>query len=273
MSEYKFKEFEKIDLFNVSDKQVVEWDNQEDKETEGRKMQILFGNKRIVLLAGDKDCGKTNNLISLILDFRKENTHTPIYLYGINESVFQFLNSKIGGIYKITSLKQMVGKSGALFIIDEFQKLKLNDRRSKEVLDGVCDMIYHKDNNNRILLCSPNLREINSIIGSRIERWACKSITYDALIHGSQLQEAVKDYKGSLKQMGNIVIPKNRILILGEKIDTQLVVPYIKEADDKQDIIDIFTSTKELSEIKRKMSENEQKETKKLSEKKYPLGV
>lgn len=257
--------------FFLDDEQIKKWDNEDDKKTEGNKLKILFGDKRIVLMCGIKNCGKTNNIIALILDFRKTNTHTPIFLYGINEEVIRFIQEKVCNIYKITSLKQMKSIKNGLIIVDEFQKLKLNDRHNKDALDGVCDMIYHKDYNNKLLLCSPNLREVNSIIGSRVERWACKSINFDDLVRGSQLKRAVEEYAGGLKIMNDIVVPKNRVLILGEQIDTQIVLPYIKEADDKRFIEDIFSETKKV-ENQELMVENETLMSEKSTSRKVNLS-
>jgi len=237
------------DNFFKGDEELRKWDNQEDKKTEGKKLQLVFGKKRIVLLAGNKDDGKTNNIVCLVLDFRKKNTHTPIYFYGLDDNIFRILKRKIPNIHKMTTLKHLKGKSNSLFIIDEFQKLKLNDRRYKDTLDDVCDMIYHKDKNNRILFCSPNLREINSVIGSRIERWIVKSILFDNLVNGSQLKDAVREYKGNYRELNDIVVPKNKLLILGEDVDTEIVCPYVKEVDNKKDIKDIFEETKELKEL------------------------
>lgn len=209
------------------------------KEKEGELLKSIFGKKRIVALAGDKDCGKSNNLIALIEDFRKINKNTPIYVYGLDSETLKYLE-RFDNIFEITELSQLTGKNKSLFIIDEFQKLHLGDRRYKDLLDSFVDLIYHKENNNRVLFCSPNLREFNSVIGGKIEKWIVKSISFDCLVNGSQLKQAVTNYSGRYKQLNDLIIPKDTILILGEDTTRSIQLPYIEEADGKADIEDIF---------------------------------
>lgn len=226
---------------------------------EGELLKSIFGKKRIVALAGNKDCGKTNNLIALIEDFRKVNKNTKIYVYGLDSETLNYLN-KFENIFEITELSQFTGKRDSLFIVDEFQKLHLGDRRYKDLLDSFVDLIYHKENNNRVLFCSPNLREFNSVIGGKIEKWLVKSISYDCLVNGSQLKQAIINYSGRYKQLNDLVIPKDTILILGEETTREINLPYIKEADGKVDILDIFTEDVEKN-CQEKLSENCQEET------------
>lgn len=239
--------------------------NTMEKEKEGELLKSIFGKKRIVALAGNKNCGKSNNLVALIEDFRKINKNTKIYVYGLDSETLNYLK-KFENIFEITELSQFTGKRDSLFIIDEFQRLHLGDRRYKDLLDSFVDLIYHKEKNNRVLFCSPNLREFNSVIGGKIEKWLVKSISFDCLVNGSQLKQAVINYSGRYKQLNDLVIPKDTILILGEDTTRDIKLPYIKEADGKADILDIFSEDVEeepKDKVEEKLSRNCQE---KLSE-------
>ncbi|MEK6883364.1 MAG: AAA family ATPase, partial [Nanoarchaeota archaeon] len=125
-------------------------------------LKEIFGDNRICALAGDKSTGKTNNLMALLKNFRNHNKQTKIYVFGIDEVTLKWLR-RFNDVYEISTLEQLSDKKDSLIIIDEFQKLQLNDRRYKELLNKFVDFIYH--NNNWAILSCPNLREYNSIIG------------------------------------------------------------------------------------------------------------
>lgn len=215
----------------------------------------LFGDKRVVGLAGNKSEGKTNNLMALIKDFRKENKTTPIYVYGLDETCLKWLE-QFGNVFEFSNLSQLINKKNCLFIVDEFQKLHLNERRRPEILDEFIDFIYRK--NNWVIFSSPNLREFNSMICSKIERWVLKSLNISDLINGSKLKEEVLNYKGRFKVLKSIQIEKNKMLVINEDYEKVFEIEYIEEIDVKKNNINIF----ELEDIK-KLSE---KKTKKLSE-------
>ena len=197
----------------------------------------LFGEQRIVGLAGKQNSGKTNNLMALIRNFRKENKKTPVYVYGLNEKIIKWLdNLKL--VFEISNLEQLSDKTNSLIIIDEFQKLRLNDRRYKDVLNRFIDFIYH--NNNWVILSSPNTREFNSIIGGKIDRWALKSLRISNLVNGSQLKDVVMNYHGRFKSLSNINVPKNKILIINDDYEKIIELEYIKEIDFKKDLNTIF---------------------------------
>ena len=103
-------------------------------------------------------------------ELRKENKDLMIYAYGMPESLKPLLIEL--DVLEISSLQQMIKKRGCLFIIEEMQRLKLNDRRYKDALGEFVDFIYH--NNNYCLLSSPSIREFNSIIGGIVEKWILK---------------------------------------------------------------------------------------------------
>ena len=197
----------------------------------------IFGDKRIVGLAGNKSEGKTNNLMALIEDFRKENKETPVYVYGMDEICLEWL-SQFAEIYEISELSQLSDKKNCMIVMDEFQRLHLNDRHYKELLDEFIDFIYR--NNNWVIFSSPNLREFNSVIGSKIERWVLKSLDLQSLVNGSQLKMAVMEYNGRFKVLKNIRIEKNRLLVINSEHEKVISVRYIVEVDVKRHNIDIF---------------------------------
>lgn len=197
----------------------------------------LFKNKKIVGLAGNKSSGKTNNLIYLITEFRKENKETPICVYGLNKTTLDYLK-KLGNVFEISKFDQLIEKEDCLIILEEFQKLKLNDRRYKNLLDDFIDFIYH--NNNWVIFCSPNLREFNYIIGSKIERWAIKSLKISDLINGSQLKKEVELYNGRYRVLNSIKIGKDKIIVLDDDEETIITCDYIKCIDIKKDKKNIF---------------------------------
>jgi len=202
-------------------------------------LEKIFGGRRIVGYAGNRNCGKTNNLVYLIKNFRETNKHTHIYIYGMDRVTMEFLQS-LGNVHEINALEQLVGKKESLFIIDEFQKMNLGDRRYKKLLGSFINMIYHPENNNRVIFCSPDLREFNNVMGSKIEVWVVKSIRFKELINGSQLKEAVDDYKGRYKQLNDIVTPKNEMIVLNGSEEIVITADYIKEVDTKSGISDMF---------------------------------
>jgi len=105
------------------------------------KFKKIFDNCRIIALAGEKSTGKTNNLVYLLKEFRDKNKEIPIYAYGMPDMVMDYLK-KIK-INEISSLRHLIRKKNCILILDEFQKLKLNDRRYKDDLDEFIDFVYH----------------------------------------------------------------------------------------------------------------------------------
>lgn len=208
----------------------------------------IFENKKIIGLAGNKSEGKTNNLMALVKDFRKKNKVTPIYVYGLNETCLNWLE-KFGNVYEFSNMNQLIDKENALIIIEEFQRLKLNDRRHRDVLNEFIDFIYH--NNNWVIFSSPNLREFNSVIGSKIERWVLKSLSARDLINGCHLKEEVLNYNGRFKVLKNIRIDKNKILVINDDYEKVFELEYIEEIDEKKENIDIF-SLKDIQKLSNK---------------------
>ena len=207
------------------------------------KLAKIFGDKRIVGYAGNRNVGKTNNIVALIEDFRKYNKETKIYVFGFDNTTYAYLK-KLGNILAINSLDQLVNKKDSLFIIDEMQKLHLSDKRYKDLINDFINMIYHPENNNKLILCSPNLREFNSVIGSKIEVWVVKSIRFSDLINGSPLKNAVSNYQGVYKQLNDIIMPFDKLLVLNADVELVIDLKYVKKVDTKKGIKDIFWSDK-----------------------------
>lgn len=201
------------------------------------KIEELFRNKRIVGLVGEKDEGKTNNLMALLKDFREHNKKTDICVFGLNEKTIGWLK-KFKRVFEISSIKQLSNKKNCLIILDEFQRLKINDRRHKELLDNLINFIYH--NNNWLILTTPNPREFNSTICGKIEGWCIKSLRLSNLVNGSQLKGIVIGYNGRFKTIDDISIGKDKLLIINDEYEKILKLEYIKEVDDKIDNINIF---------------------------------
>jgi len=200
------------------------------------KLKKIFGNSRIVGLAGDKNSGKTNNLVNLIIDYRKNKQNVPIYAYGMPKQVMDVL--KKHGVKEISSIKHLIGKRDCIVILDEFQKLRLNDRRYKEALSDFVDFVYH--NNACVILSSPSIREFNSVIGGVIEKWLLKSLKKDSCVNGSQLKKVVEDYKGRYKSLDAIDTPKNELLVINDEEEIVIKCEYVKEADNKLTNQDLF---------------------------------
>lgn len=214
-------------------------------------MHRIFQEHRIIGLAGEKSSGKTNNLMALIKNFREYNQDTKIYVYGLDDHTLEWLE-QFENVYEVSSLEQLSNKRDGLFIIDEFQRLKLNDRRHKEILDEFIDFIYHK--NNWVIFSSPNLREFNSIIGGKIEQWCLKSLSTKNLVNGSQLKEVAINYKGRPKSMDRIMLEKNELLIINDQHEKIIKLDYISEIDKKKDYKNIF-----VNKLSEKRSETKEK--------------
>jgi len=200
------------------------------------KLKNIFKDCKIVGLAGIKNSGKTNNLIHLIKDYRKLKPDTNVYAYGMPVNVMTYL--KDFGVREISSLRHLVHKKDCILIIDEFQRLKLNDRRYKDTLDEFIDFVYH--NNVYVIFSSPNIREFNSIIGGVIEKWLLKTVRQDMCVNGSQLKKVVDEYCGRFKSLGAIEVPKDTLLIINDNEETIINCDYVEEADTKIDNKELF---------------------------------
>lgn len=217
------------------------------------KLEQIFNNNRIVALAGNKNSGKTNNIVYLIKEQLLSTPNLTICVYGFEYSVTKYLLSI--GCTEISDLRHMVDKKNTLFIIDEMQKLKLNDRRNKDTLNKVVDFIYH--NNNLLLLSSPNIREFNSVIGGIIEKWLLKSVNLNQCVNGSQLKKVIMEYKGRLKTIDDIRTAKNELLVINNHKEEIIYCDYVVAADNKKKLSSILSkncqdncqeNVKELSE-------------------------
>ena len=210
------------------------------------KLKAAFGDKRIIALAGDKSTGKTNNLMALLKDFREHDStgkSTPVYVFGLNHTTIRWATTKFQNVYEVSSLEQLSSKKNALLIVDEHQLLNLNNRRHTELLNKFVDFVYH--NNNWVILSSANLREFNSIIGSKVEGWLLKSLQLKNLVNGSQLKDIVLGYRGRYKSINDIVIQeKSSILIINDEYEKIIEVEYIPEIDEKTNNVDIFSFKK-----------------------------
>jgi len=194
------------------------------------KLKTIFNNKRIIGLAGIKNSGKTNNIVSLIVDFRLTDKKTPIYVYGMPDIVNKLLTEKLG-CKEISSLDQLVFKKDCIIILDEFQKLKLNVPKYKDELNELVDFVYH--NNIYLLLSSPNIREFNSVIGGVVEDWVLKSVRIDQCINGSQLKNVVEKYKGRYKSLKSISVAVNKLLLINDEHEKLIDCEYVPSADNK----------------------------------------
>lgn len=228
----------KKDIDTLKEKEEYERNENRNKPVESELLlKEVFGNKRVVGLVGEKDEGKTNNLMALIKNFREFNKETEIYVFGLNKEALKWVK-QYKKVYEVSSIKQLSNKKNCLIIIDELQRLRLNNRRYKELLDNFIDFIYH--NNNWLILTSPNVREFNTIIGSKIEGWCLKSLKLTNVVNGSQLKNAVMGYNGRFKVIDDICIEKNNLLIINDDYEKILDLKYIKEADSKINNLDIF---------------------------------
>lgn len=207
-------------------------------------LKEVFGDRRIVGFAGEKSSGKTNNLMALVKDFRQHNKDTPIYVFGLEQSALDWI-LKFKNVYEINGLSQLSNKRDALFILDEMQLLKVNSRKHTEMLDKFVDFIYH--HNNWVVLTSPSLREFNSIIGGKIQRWILKSMNISDLVNGSQLKDVAVNYNGRCKSLDSIEVDKDKILIINDEHEKVIELEYIKEVDSKLKNVNIFEIDKKLS--------------------------
>ena len=213
------------------------------------KLGTIFGKCRIVALAGEKSTGKTNNLVSLIVDYRKYNKTTKIYAYGMPESVMKYLVKL--NVEEISSISHLIGKENSILILDEFQRLKLNDRRHKDELNSFIDFVYHQ--NVYTILSSPNIREFNSVIGGVIERWLLKNVRKDMCVNGSQLKKIVEKYVGRQKELDSISVPVDKLLLINDEKEILIHCDYIKEADSKTGQVNLFEDCQEI--VKEKSQE------------------
>ena len=211
-------------------------------------LKQIFKHKRVVAIAGNRHQGKTNNILRLIYDYRQDEKRQKkplkkrlkIYAYGLPcDEAIENLMIKLD-IIRISSLEQIANKKDCLLVLDEFQILKLNDRRNKDLLVKLMAKIYHPEQNNYILFCSPTTREYNTVISGYIEAWLLKSMSLSDCINGSQLKNALLKYKGHYNQMDYYDIPKYKLLFLNDDCDIVFDCPYLAEADNKSKIEKLF---------------------------------
>ena len=199
-------------------------------------LKTIFKDARIVALAGNKSTGKSNNLIRLIIEFRKKDQDTPIYAYGLDPKLDKLLNTL--KVQVISSIEQLVYKKNCIIILDEFQRLHFNTPKYRDELNAFVDFIYHS--NCYCILSSPNIREFNSIIGGVIEKWLLKSVRIDQCINGSQLKKVIGAYQGCHNVMGSISLEKNQLLVINNDREIVLKLNYVKQADTKLGLTKIF---------------------------------
>lgn len=216
------------------------------------RLEKIFGNKRIIALCGNKNTGKTNNLVDLIREQRRKTPDLNICIFGFEPIVTKYLINALKCV-EISDMRHLNGKRNTLFILDEFQRLNLNDRRYKEQRDLIVDFIYH--DNNLLLLSSPNIREFNTVIGGIIEKWLLKSVSLNQCINGSQLKEIVKNYKGRYKSLNDIRTEVNELLLINDEYEEVILCEYVPEADSKtnnKSILSKELTSSESSELSEK---------------------
>lgn len=200
-------------------------------ETKEPILKSVFGDSRILGLAGNKSSGKTNNLFFLVKDLRAKKPELPVYAYGLPKELKPLMAE--WDIKQISSIRQLINKKDCVLIIDEMQRLKLNDRRYKDQLAEFINFVYHR--NVYVILSSPDIRQFNSVIGGFIERWLLKSVFIDQCINGSQLKGVVESYQGKYKLLGQIDVPMNELLIINDDEELIISCDYVPEADTKKE--------------------------------------
>jgi hypothetical protein len=201
-------------------------------------LKEVFVDCRVVGICGNRNTGKTNNIFFLLNQLRKEkkHKHTKIYAFGLPPSTHAYckkLNIKL-----IDGLNQLQGIKDAIIILDEFQLLGLNDRRNKELLQSFMGFVYH--NNNYVLFCSPTTREYNSIIGGYIEKWLLKAMSISDVVNGSQLKQALINYKGHYKQLDYFNVPVDEFVVLNNIEQHIIKCDYVKVIDTKHKLKALF---------------------------------
>ena len=146
--------------------------------------EFVFDGVRIAALAGEKNTGKTNNLVYLLLDFHKANPDRQIVIFGFNEVTTKYLIDKCKAKV-INRLEQLNYYKKALFVLDEAQKLHLHDRRQRDIIDNITAMIYHEELDNYLLISSPQLRTFNRQVCSMVETWLIKTVKANSCANGS----------------------------------------------------------------------------------------
>lgn len=228
---------------------------------------VIFHKARVCAIAGNRNQGKTNNIMRMVVAEReheqtqinalqdkikklKPNTKArrelvtklrnfkpkPIYAYGLPDDLSELLKKL--NVKVVESLKQLANKKDCILILDEFQTLRLQESRYKEILNDFMGFIYHK--NAYVLFCSPTTREYTSVIGGYIEKWLLKSMYISDCINGSQLKKALQEYKGNYARMGYFDIPKGEMVVLNDHERTILKLDYLEEADTKKAHEELF---------------------------------
>jgi len=215
-------------------------------------LKKIFKDNRIVGVVGNPNSGKTNNVIFLIKQFIEANPKANVVIYGFNQLSTNYL-TKLGCVV-VNSLAQISLSQNSLIVLDEFQKLRISDKRYRELSQEFFDFIYH--NNNWLLLSSPNLAEFNKLICRRVDAWLIKELYVNDLVNGSRVKTVCMDFKGFIKALGRFNVKKNEMLFLTDITSEKFVIPYLKDVDGKIINIDIFSVPKKKSEKKvRKKSE------------------
>ena len=198
-------------------------------------MEYVFNDCRIAALAGEKNTGKTNNLVYLLLDFHKHNKDVQLVIYGFDEITTELLINKCKAKV-VNHLAQLNEYRNSLFVLDEAQKLEIHDRKQKDIIDNLTAMIYHKKLNNRLIISSPQLRTFNKQVCAVVQKWLIKSVYARSCINGSILKEIIETYKGSYKGYKSIIMEPNNMLVWHNSEDVVLNCGYIESIDEKRKI-------------------------------------
>jgi len=213
-------------------------------------LKKIFKNNRIVGVVGNPNSGKTNNVIFLIKEFLETNPKANVVIYGFNQLSTDYL-TRLGCVVA-NSLAQISLAQNSLIVLDEFQKLRISDKRYRELSQEFFDFIYH--NNNWLLLSSPNLAEFNKLICRRVDAWLIKELYVHDLVNGSRVKTICMDFKGFTKALGRFNIKKNEMLFLTDITSEKITVPYIKDVDGKIINVDIFSVPKKSEKKVKKKS-------------------
>ena len=200
-------------------------------------LKTIFTGSRVVGVVGETNSGKSNNIIFLLDNFRKSNPDSNVAIYGFKEEVADILRVK----YKVdvlSTLEHISDCRNTLIILDEFQKLKLGDRRYKDLTNEFFDFIHH--NNNWVVLSSPNLAEFNKMICNKIKNWLFKALIIKRLVNGSEVKRIIETYQDCRKSLGRLNIGKGEMLFYSQKLVTIIRCDYMPLVDMKTKNVDIF---------------------------------
>jgi hypothetical protein len=203
-------------------------------------LQELFKKNRVVGLVGSAGEAKTSLALTELLELRENNPKVPVYVLGIEPSLYSTVEKK--GIIILKSKEDVLDLKidNSVIFIDEFGDIYDTVSSSKE-LDKIKRFFNRIDHlNNFILISSARENFYNKFLEGLVKAFLVKKVEYSSLCNGTNLKrkimaivENTSDYR--------LDIPKDTYYVItDDSIVEKRTFKYEKDVDSKKDNLNPF---------------------------------